>query len=73
MGVSEKEDERKFVHVLEFVLNLDKMQTISTLMHKKCEIRKQSILKVIQAFHTVRLVLYIGCYYPVIGSSTALY
>ena len=55
------------------MLTLDKMQTISTLMHKKCEIRKQSILKVIQAFHTVRIVLYIGCSDAMIGSSTALY
>ena len=28
-------------------------------------------MKVIQAFHTVRIVLYFGCSGPVIGSSTA--
>ena len=62
-----------FAYVLEFMLTLDKMQNITTLMCKKLEIRGQSILKVLQAFHTVRIVLYIGCSGPVIGSSTATY
>ena len=44
-------------YVLEFMLTLDKMQKISTLMCKKFEIREQTILKVIQAFRTVRIAL----------------
>ena len=48
-----------FVYVLEFMLTVDKMQNISTLMCKNFEILGQSILKVIQAFHTVHI--YIGC------------
>ena len=52
-----------FVYVLEFMLTLDEMQNISIGV-----IGGQSILKVI---HSVRLVLYIGCSGPVIGSSTA--
>ena len=49
-----------FAYVLEFMLNFDKCkQDISPLMCTKFEIRGQSILKVIQAFHTVRTVLYI--------------
>ena len=54
-----------FVYVLEFMLTLDKMPNIS----KKFEIYGQSILKVIQAFNNVRIVLYSGCSDPVIGSS----
>ena len=42
-------------------------------MWKKFEIWGWSILKVIQAFHTVRIVLYIGCSGPVVESLTALY
>ena len=53
-----------FADVLEFMLNFDKMQ--NTLMYTKFEILGQSILKVIQAFHTVRIVLYIGCSGPVV-------
>ena len=54
-----------FVYVLEFMLTFDKMQNNSTLMCTKFEISGQSILKVIQAFHTVCIVLYIECSGPV--------
>ena len=57
-----------FVYVLEFMLTLDEMQNISILMCKKFKIGGQSILNVI---HSVRIVLYIVCSGPVIGSSTA--
>ena len=60
-----------FAYVLQFVLTLAKMQSNSTLMWKKFEIWGWSILKVIQAFHTVRIALYIGCSGPVVGSLTA--
>ena len=50
-----------FAYVLEFMFTFDKMQTTSPLMCTKFEILGQSILKVIQVFHTVRIVLYIGC------------
>ena len=40
---------------------------------KTFEISEQSILKFIQAVHTVSIVLCIGCCGPVIGSSTATY
>ena len=53
------------------MLNLDKMQNNSTLIWKKFEIWGRSIFKVIQTFHTVRIVLYIGCSAPVIWSLTA--
>ena len=42
------------------MLTLDEMQNNSPLMCTKFEILGQNILKVIQAFHTVRIVLYIG-------------
>ena len=58
-----KEDER---NVLECMLTFDKILNTSTLVCKILEIRGQSILKVIQAFHTVRIVLYIGCSGPVV-------
>ena len=58
-----------FVYVLEFMLTLD----ISTLTWEKLEIYGWSILKVIQAFHTVCLVLYIRCSGPVVGSLTVSY
>ena len=54
-------------HVLKFMLTFNKMQNTSPLMCKKFESRGQSILKVIQAFHTVRVVLYFGCSGPVVG------
>ena len=50
-----------FAYVLEFMLTLTKMQNNSTLMWKKFEIWGWSILKVIQAFHTVCIALYIEC------------
>ena len=43
------------------MLTFDKMQNTSPLMCTKFKISGQSILKVIQAFHTVLIVLYIGC------------
>ena len=52
---------------------LAKMQDNSNLMWKMFEIWGWSILKVIQAFHTVRLVLYIGYSGPVVGSLTDSY
>ena len=55
-----------FVYVLEFMLTFDKMQNTSPLLCTNYEIWWQSILKVIQAFHTVRIVLYIGCSGPVV-------
>ena len=61
-----KDNERFFSHVLEFILTFDKMQNTSPLMCSKFEICGKSILKVIQAFHTVRIVLYIGCSGPVV-------
>ena len=39
-------------------------------MKKKIEILGLSILKVIQAVHTVHIFLYIGCFGSVIGSLT---
>ena len=41
------------IYVLKFMLTLDKMQNTSPLMWTKFEILGQSILKVIQALHTV--------------------
>ena len=58
-------------YILEFMLILAKMQNNSTLMWKKFEIWDWNILKVIQAFHNVFAVLYIGCSGPVVESSTA--
>ena len=43
-----------------------RQQNTSPLMCTKFEIWRQSILKVIQAFHTVRIVLYIRCSGPVV-------
>ena len=58
------------VYILEIILTLDKMQNTSTLMCKKFETCGQLILKVVQAFHTVRIILKFGCSGPVIVSST---
>ena len=69
----EKEDERSFVYGLEFMLTLDKMQNTNPLMHTKFEIFGQSILKVIQAFYTVRIILYIGCSGPIVEDLNELY
>ena len=65
--------EEIFAYVLEFILTFAKMQNNSTLKWKKFEIWGWSILKVIQAFHTVRIVLYIGCSGTVGGSLTTKY
>ena len=54
-------------YVLEIMLTFDKMQNTNPLMCTKFEIRGQSILEVIQAFHTVHIVLYIGCSGPVVA------
>ena len=59
-----------FVYVLGFMLTLDIMQNVSTLMCEKFEIYGQSIMKGIQALHTVCIVLYVGCSDQVIRSST---
>ena len=55
-----------FAYVLEFMLTFDKMQNANPLICTKFEILGQSILEVIQAFHIVRIVLYIGCSGPVV-------
>ena len=63
-----------FAYVLEFMLtlgNIAKYQYFN--VQKVRNPSASSILKVRQAFHTVRIVLYIGCSGPVIGSSTATY
>ena len=54
-----------FAYVLDFTLTFNKMQNTSLLMCIKFEIGEQSILEVIQFFHTVRIVLHIGCSGPV--------
>ena len=48
------------------MLTFDKMQNTNPLMCTKFEIWGQGILEVIQAFHTVRIFLYIGCSGPVV-------
>ena len=53
-------------YVLEFMLTFDKMQNTNPLMCTKFEIWGKSILEIIQAFHTVRIVLYIGYSSPVV-------
>ena len=62
----EKRMKEFFAYVLECVLTFNKMQNTSPLMCTKLEIWGQSILKVIQAFHTVRIFLYFGCSGPVV-------
>ena len=52
------------------MLTLTKVQNNCTLMCTNFEIWGLNILKVIQTFHTVRIVLYIGCSGPVVGSLT---
>ena len=61
------------IYVLEFMLTLAKMQENSTLMGKMFEIWGWSILKVTQAFHTVRIILNIGFSGPVVWSLTDSY
>ena len=53
-----------FASVLEFMPTVDKMQNTSSLICSKFEIWGQSIFKVIQAFHTICIVLYTGCSGP---------
>ena len=57
----EKFDEMHFIYVLEFMLILDKMQNQSFNAYNKIEIWGHCFSKVNQAFHTVRINLYIGC------------
>ena len=61
-----------FAYVLEFMLSFDKMQNTSPLVCTKFEILEQSILKVIQAFYAVRIVLYIGCSGPVVECNKSI-
>ena len=61
-----KRMEEVFDYVLEFMLTFDKMQNINPLMCKKFVICGQGVLEVIQAFHTVCIVMHIGCSGPVI-------
>ena len=53
-----------FAYVLEFMLTYNKMQNTNPLMCTKFEI--WGFLQVIQTFHTIRIVLYIGCSGPVV-------
>ena len=55
-----------FSYVLEFMITFDKMQNTIPLMCTNFEIREQNILKVIQSFHTICIILYIGCSDPVV-------
>ena len=62
----EKEDERNFCFYSGIMLTFDKMQKTIPLMSTNFGIGGQSIFKAIQAFHTIRIVLYIGCSGPVV-------
>ena len=55
-----------FAYILKFMLTFHKMQNTNLVMFTKFEIWGQSILEVIQAFHTVRIVLYTGFSGPVV-------
>ena len=55
-----------FAYVLEFMQTFDNMQNTDPLLCTKFEIVGQGIFDVIQAFHIVRIVLYIGCSGPVV-------
>ena len=55
-----------YAYVLKFMLSLDKMQNTSPLMCPSFKILGKSILKDIQAFDTVHIVLYIGSSGPVV-------
>ena len=59
-----KMTKENFAYILEFMLTFEKMQNTNPLMCTKFEIWRQGILEVIQALHTVRIVLYIGCFGP---------
>ena len=61
-----------YVYVLEFMLTLDKVQITSHFLYARIETWGQSILKVIQAFHTVSIALYIGCSCPVVEDMYAV-
>ena len=58
-----------FAYVLEFMLTLAEMLNNSKITVKK----GSNILKVIQAFHTVCIDLYMGYSGPVVRSLTATY
>ena len=62
--VSWEEEERNFAYVLEFMLTFDKMQNTHPLMCTTFETSWQGTLEVIQSFHNVRIVLYMGCSCP---------
>ena len=55
-----------FAYVLKFMLTFYKMHNTSPKMCTKFEISGRSILKVIQAFHTVSIVMYKECSVPVV-------
>ena len=55
-----------FAYVLEYMLTFDKTQNTNPLMCTEFESWGQGILEVIQAFHSVRIVLYIRCSGPVV-------
>ena len=55
-----------FVNVLEFRLSFNQMQNTSPLMCTKFRNLRAEHFEIIQAFHTVRIVLYIGCSGPVV-------
>ena len=59
-----------FAYVLEFMPTLGKMQDNSTLLLKNSKSEARAFLKVIKAFQTVPIVLYIGCSGPVVRSLT---
>ena len=77
-----KEDERHFclcsgIYAYIILCTLEKMHNISTLMCKMFQIWRQSILKVIQAFHSACTVLYIWfclivCFVALRPKSTAM-
>ena len=54
-----------FAYVLEFMLTFDKMQNTNPLKCTKFANLRTEHMEVIQVFHTVRIVLYIGCSGPV--------
>ena len=69
-GSHEKRMKGIFDYVLQFMLTLVKMQQYFN-VKKKIKIWRN--LQVIQAFHTVCIVLYNGCSYQDIRSLTATY
>ena len=57
--------------MLRYKIKCIRMQNTSPLLWKKFDIWDQNIFEVIQALHIVRIVLYIGCSGPVVGSLSA--